>query len=178
MNYAPIDEAWSQMDPDNEYPSTYAVYGGLRPELNRPVDIEGVVNGPIGFDRGGLCPNSSLNESDTFSQLATPIIRNNHETRKSRRASIPIPEVDNALESGYESPIPRKRRTRNMSISNLLNHFNTNRLPEDHRECLWCQQMYSHQPTGVFWWLDSRDAFIIIGGLVLLTLVGILIKRS
>jgi hypothetical protein len=171
MSYAPIDEAWPQTETEDEYPATYAVYGGLRPELNRPVDNEGIVSGPVGFGRGSICPNSSLNESDTFSQKATPVSRQMHNTRKSRRTppSIVLPESDYSIQ--------QRRRSHSHSRLEHPNHFLHNESPMIPHECSCYQQMYL-QPNGIFWWLDSRDAFIIIGGLVLLTLVGILIKRS
>lgn len=191
MSYAPIDEAWSESD----FPSTYAVYSGLRPELNRPEPVPVSPNVPCGFDQADILPSSvpslltagdTLSETPKFQKSGTETgwMYNMHKptpmvTR--RRRNIPLMHSDHSDEdSEYESlttpmttvPVTTTRRRRRIitpECSETGSHL---------RECQRCQALYFQTPTGYLWWLDGRDAFIMIGGLILLTLVGILIKRS
>lgn len=191
MSYAPIDEAWEGSD----FPPTYAVYSGLRPELNRPEPEATSPNVPCGFDQADILPSSVpslLSSGDTFSEtpksrepgtetgwmynMYNPVPMVTRRRRNSPSSHSPHSDED----SDYESlvtpmttiPATRRRYRRRALVpecNETISHL---------RDCQRCKSLYFQTPTGYFWWLDGRDAFIMIGGLILLTLVGILIKRS
>lgn len=208
MSYAPLDEAW----PEGDFPSTYAVYGGLRPELNRPPPEEaddsqcGNIANLTGFDQHDILPcsvPSLIGSRDTFngshdskqyddaystgwmgynchkpsnspkesSQKALAVLQPKRKKQSVRfESDSDNDNSDNDNDNNSDSDNSNIRYTsRNRSCHDTTNHF---------KRCSECRERYISEPTGLFWWLEGRDAFIMIGGLILLTLVGILIKRS
>jgi hypothetical protein len=178
MSYATLDEAW----PEGDFPSTYAVYGGLRPELNRPAPETDSSSCPTGFDEHDILPcsvPSLLSARDTFSDTkpvypySSEWMHNNHtpKSSSSRRRKHLYNDSDSdsgsISDSEYTNPVSRRRHA--PECGQASSHL---------RECARCQERYLNPASGLFWWLEGRDAFIMIGGLILLTLLGILIKRS
>jgi hypothetical protein len=84
----------------------------------------------------------------------------------------------NGLPQNNQPQIPKSRVS---TTSAIKRHLDGRESTLQHlRKCRRCRHKYleEEEPTGIFWWLDSRDAWIIMGGIAVLTLAAVLIKRS
>jgi len=177
-NYAPIDEVWPQTDDESTFRSTYAVYGAQpRPELHRP---ETTRCGPIGFQADDILATSQshgqIPQEPTFTRQERQI---SPRAVSSEPRTVPVHSrcrsrsVDMDADMDLGQFLHRRSSHQSHRCTSIMDHV---------RDCRHCRDYYRDfymvPQSGMFWWLESRDAFILIGGLIVLVLAGILIKRG
>jgi hypothetical protein len=203
MSYAAITEAWGDGSPvdtrnrafnppdfhqsisgGDSYSESYGTYAATnqlqlqRPEFSRPPEDQHSAPGlpqPLasGHNEEYFMGHASVSPS-SLQQRSPHMLLSQDDAMSSHQVS----DDENMMMQHARLP---RRGKRLATLKPHTSPHNGDECEDLHlhlRSCAECRARFLKPTTGVFWWLETRDACIFIGGLLLLTTLGILIKRS